>query len=119
MSERRKSTRRNTPHRLNVVAAESDTVLGRLVDITPGGLMLVGKKEWPTGHLLRIRIPLPTMINGRTEIEVSAEAVWSRPDDNPVYTRTGFQFNNLSGEGFYGMNRRIAVNNFLFSGKRV
>ena len=101
MRERRRAPRRHTPHRLNVVAADSDTVLGRLVDITPGGLMLVAPRTWPEGDPLQVRIPLPTVINGRVELELEIESVWQAPDDNPRFHRTGFRFVAIGGEDAY------------------
>jgi len=101
MRDRRRATRRNTPHRLNVVAADSDAILGRLVDITPGGLMVVAPRTWLEGERLHVRIPLPTVINGRTELELEIEAVWQSPDDNPRYHRSGFRFVAIGGEDAY------------------
>ncbi len=41
------------------------------------------------------------MIDGKMDIPVEAEAVWSKQDKNPSYFQTGFRFVNLSGnDGF-------------------
>ena len=96
--DRRKRPRKNTPHYLVVVDAERDTPLGRLVDITSDGLMLVSEEAFPNKSPYRLRITLPRMVHDRTELIVEAESIWSKPDANPDFYRTGFRFLNLSGQ---------------------
>ena len=101
MQERRKNLRRNTPHRLNILLAEDGTILGRLVDITTAGMMMVTSQRVLPGRTFAVRIPLPTMVNGRTEIDVNAKSIWSRPDNNPRYFRIGLTFEDLGSEEAY------------------
>ncbi len=101
MRERRKSLRRNTPHRVNVLSAADGHVVGRLVDITTSGMMVVTATRMLPGRSVSLRIPLPTMVNGRTEIDVTAKSIWSRPDSNPRYHRIGLVFEDLGPEEAY------------------
>jgi len=101
MNNKRNLSRRNSPHRINVLLAEDERVLGRLVNITTGGLMFLTSDSGLTSGLLRVRLPLPTMTKNRTSIEVEGEIVWTAPDANERYHRVGIQFTNLGAEEGY------------------
>lgn len=96
--EKRTHSRRNTPHRINVLAASDDQVLGRLVNITSGGLMFLTSREFAPGDRVALHIPLPTMSHDRTHIEVSGAVAWVGADANRKFTRVGVQFSNLGAE---------------------
>ncbi|MEZ4387398.1 MAG: PilZ domain-containing protein [Candidatus Krumholzibacteriia bacterium] len=98
MVDKRSRTRRNTPHRINVLAAADDRVVGRLVNITTGGLMFLTTDRVLKGDAFELRIPLPTMTSNRTSIEVSGVVVWLGADTSPPYTRVGLRFANLGAE---------------------
>lgn len=101
MQKQRNRPRKNTPHNVKVLEQESGTTLGRVVDITADGLMLVVPEAIETGRQLNFRIILPRMVEGKVEIAVSAEAVWCKQDTNPRYFKVGFRFENLAGnDGF-------------------
>jgi hypothetical protein len=101
MRDKRNHPRRNSPHRINVLSAANDQVLGRLVNITAGGLMFLSNQEYPVGTVLNLRLPLPTMANGKTAIEVQGETLWCAADTNPQFHRVGLQFANLGAEEGY------------------
>jgi hypothetical protein len=96
--ERRKRPRKNTPHVLFVADTEDGKILGRLVDITSDGLMLVTEDAIPTKNYFRLRLTLPRMVEGRSELVIEAESIWCKPDTNPEFYRIGFKFLNLSGQ---------------------
>ena len=64
MSDLRNRPRKNTPHHVKVLDDNSGLVLGRVVDITSDGLMLVSEKPVPRGLITRLRITLPEGIPG-------------------------------------------------------
>jgi len=101
MHNKRRHPRPNSPHRINVLSARDDAVLGRLVNITAGGLMFLATGSYGRGATLSLRLPLPTMVNGKTAIEVEGEVLWSQADANPQYQRIGVQFRNLGAEEGY------------------
>ena len=101
MRNNRNQTRRNSPHRVNVLAAADNRVLGRLVNITIGGLMYLVAEPPSDGTRLELSIPLPTMANGKTSIEVAGIVVWSTVDANPEFQRVGVEFENLGAEEGY------------------
>jgi len=98
MGNKRSQSRRNTPHRINVLSADDDRVLGRLVNITTGGLMFLTSERFRNNQPLGLRVPLPTMSHDRTAIELQASVVWQNADANPAYTRVGVEFENMGAE---------------------
>ena len=101
MRDNRNQKRRNSPHRVNVLAASDNRVLGRLVNITLGGLMFLGAEPPSKGTRLELSIPLPSMANGKTSIEVTGTVSWSKADANPKFQRIGVEFENLGAEEGY------------------
>lgn len=101
MQKQRNRPRKNTPHNVKVMNQETGNVLGRVVDITADGLMLVVSSAIEVGRQFDFRIILPRMVEGKVDIVVKAEAVWCKQDTNPRYFKVGFRFENISGnEGF-------------------
>jgi hypothetical protein len=101
MKKQRNRPRKNTPHNVKVLDQESNQVLGRVVDITADGLMLVVDHHIEPGRSFNFRIILPRMIDGKIDIQVKAETVWCKEDTNPRFFKVGFRFENLPGnEGF-------------------
>ena len=97
-SENRQRPRKNTPHLVKVLDLRTLETVGRVVDITADGMKIVTKHDIGVGEIFEFRIVLPVMVHYRTEIDVEAEAMWTRQDDNPVYKTTGFRFVDLPGE---------------------
>jgi Tfp pilus assembly protein PilZ len=101
MRNKRSKPRRNSPHRVNVLDCRDDRPLGRLVNITTGGLMFLSGAPYEEGATLAMRLPLPTMANGKTAIEVTGKVIWCKPDESPKYHRTGVAFEELGAEEGY------------------
>ncbi len=97
-SELRQRPRRNTPHHVRVIDEQSGRVLGRIVDITADGMMLVCQQPIAPGCVFFVRITLPVIVQNRAEVSVEARAVWCSPDTNPAFHKVGFAFTNLPGE---------------------
>lgn len=98
MPEHRRRPRKNTPHRANVLDDETGKPLGRIVDITADGLMLVSERPLEPGREITIKILLPAMFNNRTDIAVASRVVWNHQDRNPRFYKTGLQFLNMPGD---------------------
>lgn len=100
-SEHRQRPRKNTPHLVKVLELDTGNPVGRVVDITAGGMMLVTRQPVTVGDRFQFRIVLPVMVHYRTEVDVEAEAVWTKKDDNPSFHKTGYRFVNLPGDDGY------------------
>jgi hypothetical protein len=101
MRDHRRLRRRNSPHRINVLAAGDEQVLGRLVNITIGGLMFLSATPHAPNTRLELRLPLPTMANGKLSIDVAGHVRWCRSDANPQFHRVGLIFERLGPEEGY------------------
>ena len=101
MYKNRQRPRKNTPHLVKAVYQDSGKSLGRVVDVTADGMMLVTKGPLKIGDIHELRINLPVMIQYRSEIDVRAEVMWTGPDANPAYFKSGFRFINLHGDDGY------------------
>ncbi len=98
MIDMRRRPRKNTPHHVKAIDNESGRVLGRIVDITCNGMMVVSDHAIQPGHKFFVRINLPAMVRNRSDIIIEAETVWCNQDQNPRFFRAGFKFVNISGE---------------------
>lgn len=98
MKKHRRRPRKNTPHLVKVLDVTTGKPVGRVVDITADGMMLVMENRMEPGRRIDVDIVLPVMVQARTEVQVEAEAVWCKQDSNPKYFKVGFRFVNLAGE---------------------
>ena len=98
MEDYRHRPRKNTPHVVKAYDAEQGDYIGRVVDITADGMMLVTKENFTVGQTFRLRIILPVMVQQKTDVVIEAAVIWREPDTNPNFCKTGFTFVNLPGE---------------------
>jgi len=98
MEDYRQRPRKNTPHLVKVINQDTGKTVGRVVDITADGMMLVTKDKIQTGKTYNFRIILPVMIHHRTDVCLEARAVWITPDSNSEFSKCGFKFIKLAGE---------------------
>jgi len=96
MQDRRKFKRRQVTYYLKVYDQTSGELIGHLVDISPGGVMLLGMDPCPVGNNFEMKIILPAEILGKTELFLNAECKWSARDINPDYYDSGFQLADIS-----------------------
>lgn len=98
MREHRRRPRKNTPHHVKVINNETGIVMGRVVDITADGMMLICQGHLNVGRQFSVRVVLPVMVQDKTHVVINAEVVYCNQDDNPSFFKTGFRFQNLPGE---------------------
>ena len=98
MENKRHRPRKNTPHLVRVINEDTGKTVGRVVDITADGMMLVTKDKIVTDKIYNFRIVLPIMVHHRSDVCLEAKAVYARPDTNSEYSKCGFEFINLPGE---------------------
>lgn len=92
MSDKRRLHRNSLIYYLKVFDRKTDALLGHLVDITSEGIMLVSEHPIPAGIVYDLRLELPKNIFGEEKIDFSAKSCWTKPDANPDFKDTGFQF---------------------------
>lgn len=101
MDDMRFRPRKNTPHHVKAIDDETGKVLGRIVDITSDGMMVLATDMLRPGSRFNVLINLPVMVQNRSEITIEIEIVWCNRDSNPAFFRAGCRFRNLGGEEGY------------------
>ncbi|HML39192.1 MAG TPA: PilZ domain-containing protein [Bellilinea sp.] len=96
--DQRKYPRRHLFYYLEVLDLPSNQVIGRLVDITPIGMMLISTKEFPEHKSVRLRLCLPQEFTAADHIDLQGESVWCHKDVNPDYYAIGFCFDAITLE---------------------
>jgi hypothetical protein len=96
MPERRKAKRRHLLYYLRVYNARTGRLLGHLVDISPGGVMVVSPHRRRLGRTIRLRVVLPDPHPRRARrFEFEATTKWCRRDVNPDLWDTGLETTSL------------------------
>ena len=98
MEDYRHRPRKNTPHVVKTYDMETGKYLGRVVNITADGMMLVTKGLYTVGRTMHLRIILPVMAQHKTDIILEARVIWCEVDANPSFCKIGLTFVNLPGE---------------------
>ena len=98
MSDKRKHRRANLIYYLKVYDHANEQCIGHLVDISVGGLQMIGESKIPAGEDYHFKIQLPED-HPHESFSVKAKALWSKTDINPDYIASGHSFTGLSPEG--------------------
>lgn len=97
--ERRKLPRKYLVIYSRVFDRKSGQVIGYLSDLTAEGCMLIGESLIAQDTLIDIRVDLPDDPPfTRKQLDLTARAMWSRPDIDPSFYNTGFHFENPTAE---------------------
>lgn len=96
--EQRRAPRKRLQNFLPVYDADSRELLGRLVDISSTGLMLISSAPLQEGRQLRLSIQLPTAIDGRTQLHIEATSMWCRSTSHTQHHGTGLRFTSIAEE---------------------
>jgi len=96
MEERRKSERNNPFYYLRVFDTGKRQFEGRVINLTPEGMTLIGEEEVGKDIYFKFRMTLPETIPDRKQMTLSVKSIWCKEDKEPGYYRIGFCFENLS-----------------------
>jgi PilZ domain len=92
MSDKRILERKHLIYYLQVVDRDTGELIGRLVDITAEGIMLLSEQPLPTGQVFQLRMLLPKEASEGDHLDFTAKSLWSARESNPDLYDTGFQF---------------------------
>jgi hypothetical protein len=95
MQNKRALERRNLLYYLQVVNQSTGDPIGRLVDITREGMMLVSEQALPIETIFQLRMLLPAGTLEKTHLDFEAKSLWCQQDVNPRFFDTGFQLLNV------------------------
>ncbi len=97
MDERRQLKRRHLIYYLQVEDIDTGRLLGHLVDVSPGGVMLMSEDAIQVDTVFHLRMKIPGGASGTLQtIEFQAKSVRSGKDINPDFYDTGFHMVSLS-----------------------
>jgi hypothetical protein len=95
MKERRKQKREILFFYTRVFDNETGHIIGNLGDITSGGAMVISEHQIPINRRHSLKIELPKGMYGLDYLELKANSIWSKPDLDPNFYNTGFEFPGL------------------------
>lgn len=95
--KRRQHKRYNTRFCLRVF--DEENLLGDVIDISLGGLKLLGSEILPLGQIMSLRLEAVLESGQPASFEFQAGVAWSDQDENPGRYITGLEFLGLLAQG--------------------
>lgn len=95
LEEKRKSVRRRVTSVLEMQDRHTTQVLGRLMDLSLEGFMLLAKQEMLPHQQYELVLNLPEAIKFHRSIELTAECRWCQPSNTAGYFGAGFSVVNI------------------------
>lgn len=90
--ERRRSPRKRLSAELSLFDRSTGATIGRLVNLSEGGLRLVTKKAMPEGQRVTFSMVLPEMVRGSSTLSFDAVTVWVQQASYGGDVAAGFRF---------------------------
>ena len=107
MQERRKLPRLNISYYMPLREAETQRIIGHLLNINSTGLMIDAPQEIPVGHDVLLRLDTGS-VAGQSDIEFTAVTRWCRPDPiEPFVYNIGFELKHIQAEDLEILQRVI------------
>jgi hypothetical protein len=99
MIEKRKAPRKIADEVLQVSDQITGTHIGRIVNISAEGLMLLSSEPIVMGSVYQLEMEIPEGDGDVKRIAFGAEAVWTTEATQPDSYWTGFRIIDISSEG--------------------
>lgn len=96
MGDQRKLARRRTSEYFIVYERETERIVGRLVNLTIAGAMVIGEDPVDVPSVIKCKLRLPQSVEGRQEIIFDAESRWCKKNNHTDWYETGYKFINVS-----------------------
>ena len=96
MTEKRRTPRKIADDVLEVSDQHTNTILGKVVNISAEGLMLITNEPFTVGSVYELDLKLPCLIKGHSKVSFGAEVVWSTPASQPGSHWSGFRIIDVS-----------------------
>jgi hypothetical protein len=92
-NNRRSAVRSDLVYYLEIRDKSQNKIIGRLGDISEGGLMILSEEPLELNSLYSITMKLPRNHHfPKDEIEIAVMTRWLKPDFNPKFICTGCEF---------------------------
>ena len=102
MNDGRKYTRRRASDYLLVTDADSGLSLGRIINMSPKGVMIMSAEALSVSKPYRLNIKLPVRAFTADNLELAAECRWSNFEKRSDLWESGLEINEISAD-----NRRL------------
>ena len=96
--EKRKTPRKIADEVLEISDHLTRTLLGRVVNISTEGLMMLSDEAFTAGSIYQLDLKLPQPIRASSLVSFGAEAVWTTPSAQPGSHWTGFRIIDIADE---------------------
>ncbi|MFC5697954.1 PilZ domain-containing protein [Pseudomonas sp. GCM10022186] len=96
MEERRQHSRHATELQLEVFDLHSGQRLGRIVDLSMDGFMLLGETPLVADSVLECRLVPLTWVEGIEEVRLGADCLWTRSGEDERNCWAGFHIIDLA-----------------------
>ena len=109
MSERqkRKLERKNLVYFPEVVNVDTAEVIGRIIDLTTEGFLLVCDNPMEEGSVINATVNWVDEFRKETSFSCKISIVWCKDDVNPNYKALGCQIDNISDSNRESIKRLI------------
>ena len=94
--EKRNNSRKRVNDYFTVHDRVTDNLIGRLIDISLGGAMMITEEPVEIPCICSCRIALPKKVYGHPQVEFDVEGKWCTRNDITGMYETGYQFINLT-----------------------
>jgi hypothetical protein len=99
MKNGRKYIRRRTSEYLSVTDRASGKMLGRILNLSPKGVLVLSAESLTVNITYALDIKLPAGVFDREHLEIAAKCRWSRFDKGSETWETGFEIEDISEDG--------------------
>lgn len=96
MEDRRQHSRHGTELQLEVYDLHSGQRLGRIVDLSSDGFMLLGDTPLRADTLVECRLVSGQPVESVCEVRLGADCLWSRPGADDQHCWAGFHIIDLA-----------------------
>jgi hypothetical protein len=98
MQEKRHSQRKVANEILIIVDQITGNQIGRVVNISSEGLMLLSDEPMVTGSVYQLDLLLPNPVRDQQKVAFAAEAVWCTEASQPESYWSGFHIIDIANE---------------------
>jgi hypothetical protein len=98
VTEKRSVSRVEARNEIEVFDAGTGESLGRLVNVSNGGFMLLGNSVIEPNQLFQLRLVFSQPVADCEAVECGAESLWNNSASQASYHWTGFQIIGISDE---------------------
>jgi PilZ domain len=94
--DKRKGKRTHLIDYLAILDDDTGSIVGHLADISPRGIMMVGRKPIAANKDFSFHLQLPAAFTDSEVINFRVQSLWCKKDVNPEYYVSGFKFSEIT-----------------------